>query len=374
MLDSCAHIGITMNRNRKTETLVYVCLWLIAAAVYLIDEMRTRASASIPLLEVAVFVRMVRVMLPFFILFVVNNQLLIPRLLLKNRYVAYFMSCSAMLLILWAFQYFVFSQHMAFMPPDVHPGHGPFPEMHPWLPLPLLLDFTYGILVLGVNLAVALIFQRFDDKLERESLMKANAQNELSYLKAQINPHFYMNMLNNIHGMIEIDPDRAQEMVIDMSNLMRYMLYDSSRPSISVSSEIAFLNNYINLLRLRFPADKVTITTSFPPEEKMVGVTLPPLLFLVFIENAFKHGVSYREKSYVAVSIEISNAKLHFTCINSVHPQNVSSKSHGIGLKNISQRLALIYGAEAHLTINQTDQNHTVNLTIPLHETKNADN
>ena len=103
------------------------------------------------------------------------------------------------------------------------------------LPLPLLLDFMYAIVVVGVNLAVALMFQRYYDKLERESLMKANAESQLANLKAQINPHFYMNMLNNIHGMIEIDPERAQSMVIDMSQLMRHMLYESSQHHLVVS-------------------------------------------------------------------------------------------------------------------------------------------
>lgn len=91
--------------------------------------------------------------------------------------------------------------------------------MPPLLPMPVMLDSTYGLLVVGANLAITLMFQRYYDRLEQESLKKANAENQLAYLKAQINPHFYLNMLNNIHGMIDIDPEKAQKMLIDMSRL-----------------------------------------------------------------------------------------------------------------------------------------------------------
>ena len=128
------------------------------------------------------------------------------------------------------------------------------------VPLPMFLDLVYDILIVGVNLAVALIFQRLDDKLERERMQKREAQNQLAYLKAQINPHFYMNMLNNIHAMIDIDAERAQDMLINMSKLMRYTLYDSSCERIALSSEIAFLNNYLSLMKQRYPDNRVSIT------------------------------------------------------------------------------------------------------------------
>ena len=255
------------------------------------------------------------------------------------------------------------------------PHHGPRPHMRPLIPLPLFLDFTYSLLVVGGNLAIALIFQRFDDTLERESLMKTNAEARLEYLKAQINPHFYMNMLNNIHGMIEIDPERAQTMVIDMSRLMRYMLYDSSKPMISLSDEVGFLQNYLRLMRLRFPENRVSITTDFPTEEKTRGISVPPLLSLVFIENAFKHGVSYRESSFVGVSMELGGNTLRVTCVNSRHSRGDEQASDGgIGLSNVKQRLQLLYGDRASLEINATDSVYTVNLTIPCNETENSDN
>ncbi|MDE5813533.1 MAG: histidine kinase, partial [Muribaculaceae bacterium] len=243
----------------------------------------------------------------------------------------------------------------------------PFPHTPPLVPLPILLEFVYSLLVVGCNLAVAMTFRYFEDRLETERLMKANAENQLAYLKAQINPHFYMNMLNNIHGMIEIDPERAQTMVLDMSSLMRYMLYDSSKPYISLSDEIAFLNNYLNLMRQRYPESKVRIDRDFPTDEAAVSIQLPPLLFLVFIENAFKHGISYKSASYVDVSISVEERHVNFLCVNSRHPEGRSvNERSGIGLRNIRQRLDLLYGPAATLEIEESQSEYRVRLSIPI--------
>ena len=351
-------------RNRRTENIVYGALWLVAVAIYLFDAMRGRSEMGEPLMDWCAVKRMVHTFLPFFILFVVNNYLLIPKLLLRNRLKFYFLSVGVLLAVMWVYQYGTFMRFFNSLPfPDP-----PKPPLHPRsvLPMPLLLDFTRSLFVIGANLAVALLFQRFEDKLERESLTKANAENELAYLKAQINPHFYMNMLNNIHGMIEIDPEKAQAMVIDMSQLMRYMLYYSSQPRIPLSNEMAFLQNYIRIMRRRFPENRVSIRTSFPTESEMAGIEVPPLLTLVFVENAFKHGISYRSPSYVDVSMSIKNGRSYFRCVNSRHKDTQGSDSPGIGLRNIRQRLELIYGEAAELNITENENEYLVELSIPL--------
>ena len=364
---------MTQSRNRKTETLVYVCLWLIAAGIYLLNIMRSRAQLSAPLVDGRALAQMAGTMLPFLALFLVNNMVLIPRLLLKNRLWTYFSLTALAVALLWGFQYVSFMDMVQHVPARERPA--PHPHMRPLLPLPLFLDFMYALLLVGGNLAIALMFQRFDDKLERESLMKTNAESRLAYLKAQINPHFYMNMLNNIHGMIEIDPEKAQSMVIDMSQLMRYTLYDSARPLIPLAEEVDFLQNYLRLMRQRYPADRLTITSSFPQPEAMRRVSVPPLLSLVFVENAFKHGVSYRDASFVSVSVsvEADGSSVRFSCMNSNHAaRRDQAGRQGIGLRNVGQRLALLYGSKARLDIVPTQATYTVNLTIPAHETTDS--
>ncbi|MDE6458116.1 MAG: histidine kinase [Muribaculum sp.] len=356
---------MSINRSRTTETIIYLVLWLIAIGLYLLDIMRNRAQMSLSLVDMSVVSAMIHTFVPFLILFLINNNILIPKLLLRNKILPYFMLTACVVIFLWIYQYLDFINVIHKIPDNMRPA--PHHRMRPLLPLPLLMDFTYALLVVGCNLAVALMFQRFDDKLEKESLMKANAENQLAYLKAQINPHFYMNMLNNIHGMIEINPEKAQSMVIDMSHLMRYMLYESSKPMIRLSEEIAFLRNYLSLMRLRFPEKLVSMTSHFPDDASMTGVSLPPLLFLVFIENAFKHGVSYRDTSFIAVSMEVNNETIHFSCMNSNHAKSGESLEHtGIGLNNIRQRLSLIYGEQANLELTETATTYTVNLTLPI--------
>ena len=358
-------------RERRVETLVYICLWLIAIGIYLLDIVQTSALHVGPLIDERMVWRILGTILPLFLLFLINNYFLIPRYLLRNRLRAYFSITAVAVLAVWICQYHSF---LIFEPlyPRMHPH--PQPDIRPLLPLPLFMKFTYALLVIGANMAVALMFQRFDDKLERESLMKSNAESRLAYLKAQINPHFYMNMLNNIHGMIEINPERAQAMVIDMSNLMRYTLYDSSKPQIPLADEVAFLRNYLRLMRQRYPENRVQISAGFPPDAQTRSVSLPPLLFLVFIENAFKHGVSYREPSFVNVVMELEADMLIFRCINSNHASEKSGHE-GIGLHNISQRLNLLYGQRAQLDISSADGKYSVELKIPVnYETANPDN
>ena len=358
-----------LTRNRHYETLTYIGLWLLVIALYMLVTIRNRSMDSLTPVNEEIFVRMAMTLTPFVVLFAIHNWLLIPRLLFRNRLPAYFICTLIALALVWSYQYFHFTHEIT-----VRPGPHPKPPMpHHVLPLPLFLDFVFSLLIIGANLVIALLFQRFADRLERESLMKANAENQLSYLKAQINPHFYMNMLNNIHGLIEIAPDKAQDMVIDMSRLMRYMLYECSQPRISLSAEIEFLDNYLRLMRQRYPADKVAITNDFPDRLHTTGVMVPPLIFLVFIENAFKHGITYREESYVSVSIRVADGKVEFHCLNSNHP---SSAPHtpGIGLTNVEQRLNLIYGPGHSLETRASDTSYNVNLIIPVHETPDSNN
>lgn len=359
-----------ITRNRHYESLTYLGLWLLVIALFLLGSIRNRSMDSLTPVNDELFIRMAMTFIPFVTLFAIHNWLLIPRLLFRNHLRTYFLCLLLVLLLAWACQYAHFLHEITMHP---RPKHFP-PEPHHLVPLPLFLDFVFSLLIIGTNLTIALLFQRFEDRLERESLMKANAENQLSYLKAQINPHFYMNMLNNIHGMIEIDPDKAQDMVIDMSQLMRYMLYDSSQPRISLSAEIQFLNNYLRLMRQRYPSDKVAITSDFPDERHTAGVLVPPLIFLVFIENAFKHGITYHEASYVSVSIRVADGMVEFHCLNSNHPAP-ASHTPGIGLINVEQRLNLIYGTRHTLEATASDTTYNVNLIIPVNnETQDNNN
>lgn len=365
---------MNQNSNKHLEALIYAGLWMIAIILFLLDIMRARSYTNLPLLDLKVVLRLTLTLLPFMVLFALNNGLLIPRLLKRGLYAKYFLAVLCLIGVIWCWQKFQFFNIFGFQ--EIHsrevPPHHNGP--HPLLPLPLFLDAIYDVLIVGVNLAVSLLFQQFADRLKHESLQKENAENQLVYLKAQINPHFYMNMLNNIHGMIEIDPAKAQDMVIEMSRLMRYMLYESSRPEIELKAEIRFIEDYLALMRVRYHEDYVSISTRFPKSEETNGILIPPLLFLVFLENAFKHGISYSNGSFVSVSISLEDKRIMFSCINSMHKTGDYKKGEGIGLENVKRRLKLIYGYNYQLEIDKTESVYTVNLTIPIYETENTDN
>lgn len=248
---------------------------------------------------------------------------------------------------------------------------GPAQDMGPskhTLPLPLIIDTIIAILLLICNIAIRLMFNRHKEQDRIAELEKIHIEHELIRLKAQISPHFFMNMLNNIHGMIEINPQKAQEMILQLSTLMRYVLYESTSPTISLASEIAFMENYIKLMKERFSKKKLTVDSYMPSSEEAKDISIPPLIFIMFLENAFKHGISYRDTSFINVSIRIDNNRLHFNCINSKAPDKKAEKHGGIGLMNIRKRLKILYGSNYTLNIAEEANTFHVSLTIPTHE------
>lgn len=357
--------------NRRIETFTYIAIWTFVVLVYVIDLMNNRNVLSRSMMDSTIFLRAVGSLGPYILLFIVHNYILIPRFLLGNRYGSYCILTFASIAIVWLIQYYNFTiEHPVYpilMPVDSAPSRN-------IIPLPLILDFIYALLIVGGNVSITLLFQRYEDRYEKEKLRKENVQNELTYLRSQLNPHFYMNMLNNIHGLIEINPDKAQQLVLDMATLMRYILYDSSKPTISFTEELIFIKKYIDLMRSRYDPNKVKITTEFPDEKTIAGISLPPLLFINFIENAFKHGISYKDESYVTIKFNVREDKILFFCQNLIHNTAPSTQDHpGIGLRNVRQRLSILFKNEAVLEVSNNSNNFNVTLIIPLYAITNLD-
>ncbi|HNW57925.1 MAG TPA: histidine kinase, partial [Bacteroidales bacterium] len=179
----------------------------------------------------------------------------------------------------------------------------------------------------------------------------------------QISPHFFFNTLNNIYSLISISPEDSQKAVLKLSKLMRYLLYETEHGNTSLNSEIKFMNNYIDLMKLRV-SDKIKLSVSFP--EKYDDLNIPPLLFIPFIENAFKHGISYREASFIDINMQVEKDSISFRCCNSVAKTREESekKDSGIGLENVSKRLNLLFPEKHELTINKSDTTFEVILNI----------
>jgi len=226
-----------------------------------------------------------------------------------------------------------------------------------------LIAMIVLLLMLGMNIALKLYFRQRGDHKRMEELEKQNLEQQLEYLKYQINPHFFMNTLNNIHALVDIDPEKAKATILELSKMMRFVLYEGNKKGVPLDREIAFLQNYITLMKLRY-TDKVKINVNTP--SALPNKEVPPLMFITFVENAFKHGVSYRQESFIDIEIIITNdSTLKFTCKNSKIPKE-EDKHGGVGLTNVRQRLELIYGNNYTLNIQDESNSYTVNLTISL--------
>ena len=242
-------------------------------------------------------------------------------------------------------------------------------EYQPIDPLPMLgpgelVAFFGGLLLMGMNLGVKLYFMSQRDRERQKIIDQRNLEQQMEYLKYQVNPHFFMNTLNNIHALVDIDPERAKTTIVELSKMMRHILYEGSKKLIPLTREVEFLNLYVQLMRLRYTR-KVHINVDVPPQ--LPELKLPPLMLIIFVENAFKHGISYREESFIDIKLRVDDKRLLFSCCNS-KPSQVqrTNEKGGMGLQNVRQRLELLYDDDYTLDINDGEKTYEVKLDIPM--------
>lgn len=242
-------------------------------------------------------------------------------------------------------------------------------EYQPIDPLPMLgpgelVAFFGGLLLMGMNLGVKLYFMSQRDRERQKIIDQRNLEQQMEYLKYQVNPHFFMNTLNNIHALVDIDPERAKTTIVELSKMMRHILYEGSKKLIPLTREVEFLNLYVQLMRLRYTR-KVHINVDVPPQ--LPELKLPPLMLIIFVENAFKHGISYREESFIDIKLRVENKRLLFSCCNSKPTQvQRTNEKGGMGLQNVRQRLELLYDDDYTLDINDGEKTYEVKLDIPM--------
>jgi len=220
-----------------------------------------------------------------------------------------------------------------------------------------------SILISGFAIGLGVMEKLKQNEKKQKELEKEKLNSELAFLKNQVSPHFFFNTLNNIYSLIGIDGPTAQDSVLKLSKLMRYLLYESEHGETRMSHEIDFMNNYIDLMKLRLNS-KVELQIDFPKE--FPDFPIAPLLFVPFIENAFKHGVSYREHSFIHIGMEIDQDQIMFTSENSVGKSSKTDdlQHSGIGLENVQKRLALLFQGQHELKIERTETVFRVKLSI----------
>lgn len=291
----------------------------------------------------SVYIRTILPLLFTAFIFYINYFLLIDRFLFKNQ-VALFIIINLALIIIctWGLEWI---KDLMWEPyrggGGPRRGGGDNRGNNGWRNYLLFRSAFSLALTVGVSVAARIVQRWMRSEAERKSLETEQLKSTLAHLQYQIQPHFFFNSLNNIYSLIDISPEKAKDSVHGLSKLMRYLLYDAKAGRVPLSDEITFLKNYIQLMRLRL-TDKVEVQFDLP--EQSPWVEIAPLLFIPLVENAFKHGVSASQASFIFIKMRIEENQIVFWVENTNFPKNESDQGgSGIGIENLKQRLELLY-------------------------------
>jgi sensor histidine kinase YesM len=234
------------------------------------------------------------------------------------------------------------------------------------MPNAQIIGYTSSSLFM-VFLSLGLRVLERQAKIEKmqEEMEKAKLNAELAFLKNQISPHFLFNTLHNIYSLSLINPEDSRTAILTLSKMMRYLLYDSEEGDTKLSDEIELMKNYIELMKLRLEQN-YDLRVKFPYEYE--DFRIPPLLFIPFIENAFKYGVSFREDSFIDIFMATSDNTIIFRTINSISQSAAVTglESSGIGLNNVRKRLDLLFPGQHDLQLNKNESTFEVLLKIQV--------
>lgn len=377
--------------QKVPETAIYFIVWLV---IFIVPVLVSTSNTGR-------FDKQILVgwssMVPFVAIFIINTVWLIPELLFKGKTGMYLLSVVIISLLLVYVWEFVFPHLKDFIEGNQSSDFGtqrPFPEgqrpIHPnqqapgvqprlrppgsnqQPPIPrnnILSIFNQVVivwLVVGFNVAIKVTNKWFKDDQKKRELEKEHLRSELAFLQNQISPHFLMNTLNNIHAQIDIDTKDAQASIVTLSKMMRYLLYESDQGMTSLKKEIEFLKSYVDLMKLRID-ESVIINLEISVIDE--DIKLHPFLFISFVENAFKHGVSYNEKSFIKIELKQKMNAIEFSCVNSLSVKTkITNPYSGVGLENIKKRLNLLYDNDYQLKMDELDTEFKILLKIPTNE------
>jgi sensor histidine kinase YesM len=305
------------------------------------------------LLQVLYRTQFAALLLALFIIYL-NIYILVPKLLFKNRILAYFFACIGIAVVFYFTSYFV-SQYY-------------FKDYADVMPLPKLsvrefIDITLITQIfLGATTGYRLLKKWIIDSRRMNDLANIQLNEELNQLKNQVNPHFLFNTLNNLNTLVLTNPSKASQVVLGLSDVLRYQIYDSSKDKVLLSKDIEMLDHFLMLEKIR--RDKFTY--EIVVEAAVKGILIPPLLFVNFIDNALKHGADVREPYYLKVNFSIQQNQLIFYAENSKPSLIAAKEAGGVGLKNITRRLDLLYGTNYKLTLDDKPNLYIVHLKIPI--------
>lgn len=347
--------------NDRGQITKYATHLIVLAIIFVLPELLMSWGHRMP--EIVYFHTLVCVVVFYF-----NYFIFIDKFLFKRRRILAFFLANMVLITLYMLLLYVF--HDQLMPMRFHkPGvHVPPPGAFKWN------RFIGGFMMrdaILLTLAVCLsIVLRMSEKwvkwsIVEKQMLAEKRENELKNLKNQLNPHFLFNTLNNIYALIDISGQKAQLAIHELSQLLRYVLYENNDRVVPLERDMLFVKNYIELMRLRLNS-LVTLTVKIN-ETDGVGKTIAPLMFISLVENAFKHGVSASRHSEISIEISVSGDTVNCHVENSYFPKDSNDKSgSGVGIANLKRQLALLYPERHTYNARCVDGKYIADLVIDL--------
>lgn len=359
------------NNNKKTVTLIaHSAAWLCFFTLpYLVFFPRLRDFSMSNHQLAAIICNNVFLVLFYYL----NTLLLIPRFLVKEKWFLYILSIIVCLVV------FLYAPKQVALliaePEPFNPNNREFirnpafkgkprftgymrrqrPVADPYNTVLFLLIFTVGT-------CISVIQRWLQTEQNRKETENEKLNTELSFLKSQVNPHFFFNTLNNIYSLAVVRSDKTAPAVMKLSSIMRYILTETQRDLVPLQNEVDFTNNFIDLQKVRL-TDKVTL--DFSTEGPTDNLLVAPLLFIPFVENAFKYGVSTKEASTIGIRIRTGGNTIYFSAVNYIVPsENNLTENTGIGINNVKRRLELMYPGKHQLTSFEKDNYYHVYLEI----------
>ena len=271
-------------------------------------------------------------------LFLINSEWLIPKVMNKRGISTYFWSLLFFITVFILLHGFILEVVSSYLALPQRRGNRSMSAV--------VAIVMVAAISTGYGLLNYLVVQ---EKIYHEK-QQERLKSELSFLRSQISPHFIFNILNSIVYLIRTKSDAAEAVTLKLSELMRYMLYESENTQISLEKEVSYLGNYIELQKVRFEED---VEIAFTTEGVATNQIIEPMLLIPFVENAFKHGVGMVIDPIIAIRLKISEKALSFSVKNKIAPETALEKdeSSGIGLKNVQRRLELLYPKTHQLTV-----------------------
>ena len=342
------------NHPRTVTYLSHISFWLTYLMIH--TTLMKLNLPDTPFFKLAfsttIFFLPIDILATYFTLYI-----LMPKLLYKRKYLqfifAFTLSAIPFILLTQVIHYYIYV-------PLMHPEYA-YAKSFWEFGYFYYIVATYGIVVLAA--AIKLTKRWFEVKDRQAELENQNLKSELAMLKLQISPHFLFNTLNNVDSLMYSDKEKASEVIVRLSDIMRYMLYESQHGKVPLSKEIEYLNNLIELHSLRLTKPGFIELTI---KGEIAGKMISPLLFIPFVENAIKHGAKNVEVPGIQMDLVVDDSHLIFRVVNAVDKEAVKDADGGIGLNNVKRRLELLYPGSHELIVKESAKDFFIELVLDL--------